>query len=262
MAALGVLAAGVAHEINNPLNFVKTSCHGLEKDVRDLMAMVSFCRAAVPEEQRSALAAFEAELDYPTLVAEIPELLSHIFEGLWRAGDIVSCLQVFSRSDETLSRDIDFNELVESVLVVLHNRYRNVVDIEKRFSELPPLSGNQGKLSQVVMNILNNAVDAVESVPEPSQRRIVLATEVCERGGAPCVVLHVTDNGPGMPPEVLSRIFDPFYTTKPVGRGTGLGLFIANNLLQEHRGAIEVRSAPGQWTTFSVFLPATNEATP
>jgi C4-dicarboxylate-specific signal transduction histidine kinase len=259
MAALGVLAAGVAHELNNPLNFVKTSCHGLEKDIHDLLAVVAFCRKRMNEEQRAELEELERELDFATLTQEAPELLSHIFEGLWRAGDIVSCMQVFSRTDEALSSDIDLNELVESVLVVLNNRYKQRIVIEKKFSALPALTGNVGKLSQVAMNILNNAIDAVETLEAPERRRIVLSTEVCAREGRRHVVLRVADAGPGIPYETQRRVFDPFFTTKSVGRGTGLGLFICNNLIQEHGGMIEVSSAPGQGAVFSVFLPISEE---
>ncbi len=259
MAALGVLAAGVAHELNNPLNFVKTSFHGLEKDIRDLLALVEYCRSSMTGEQRAALDDYERQIDYPTLVREIPELLGHIFEGLWRAGDIVGCMQVFTRTDEALSSDIDLNELIESVLVVLYNRYKQSVEISKNFNRLPLIDGNMGKLSQVVMNILNNAIDAVESIDDPARRSITLATESRMREGKPYLALHVTDNGPGIPLDIQGRIFDPFFTTKPVGRGTGLGLFICNNLIQEHHGTIEVTSAPGQGTTFSVYLPAHQE---
>jgi signal transduction histidine kinase len=259
MAALGVLAAGVAHEINNPLNFVKTSCHGLEKDLRDLTALVSFCRAAVPDGQREALAALERELDYATLAREIPELLAHIIDGLARAGDIVSSLQVFSRTDDAVSEDVDINDVAESVLVVLRNRYKNITEIEKHLGPVPAVRGNPGKLGQVVMNILANAIDAVEALNDPARRRITLATETCTRSGAPYAALHVTDSGPGIPSGIQCRIFDPFFTTKPVGRGTGLGLFISNNLMQEHRGALEFTSVPGRGTTFSMYLPAPQE---
>lgn len=259
MAALGVLAAGVAHEINNPLNFVKTSCYGLEKDVRDLTSLVAFCREAMDENQRAALAEFERQVDYPTLIREIPELLAHIFEGLWRAEDVVGCLRVFSRTDEALSCGIDPHEVLESVLVMLRNRYKNQVRVDKEYGRLPLIRGNVGKLSQVLINILNNAIDAVENLDDPARRRITVATETLERDGKEYAVLRVSDAGPGIPPEIQQRIFDPFFTTKPVGRGTGLGLFICNNLVQEHQGVIEVASTMGQGAVFSVFLPTSQE---
>lgn len=259
MAALGVLAAGVAHEINNPLNFVKTSCHGLEKDLRDLTALLEFCRARVPGGQREALAALEDQMDSATLTREIPELLSHIFEGLARAGDIVSSLQVFSRTDDALSETVDINEVAESVLVVLRNRSKNVAEIEKHLGPIPNIRGNPGKLGQVVMNFLTNAIDAVEALDDPARRHITLTTETRTRNGATYAALHVTDSGPGIPFDIQRRIFDPFFTTKPVGRGTGLGLFISNNLIQEHHGALEVSSVPGHGTTFSMYLPVPQE---
>lgn len=262
MAALGVLAAGVAHELNNPLNFVKTSFHGLEKDIHDLTALVAFCRDSVADEKRAALDAFELKMEYPTLVREIPELLSHIYEGLSRAGHIVGCLQVFSRTDDALSRDIDLHDVLESALVMLNNRLKKIATVEKRYGHVPLICGNFGKLSQVVLNILNNAIDAVESVDDPARRAITLTTETLTRDGTPHAALHVADTGPGIDPGIQGRIFDPFFTTKPVGRGTGLGLFICANLMQEHHGALEVASLPGQGATFSILLPARREDAP
>ncbi|WP_031385685.1 sensor histidine kinase [Desulfonatronum thiodismutans] len=259
MAALGVLAAGVAHEINNPLNFVKNSCHGLEKDIADLISLVNHCRGAMTEEQRAALAEFEKRVDYPTLMEEIPELLAHIFEGLWRAEDIVRCLRVFSRSDDARSLDIDLNELVDSALVMLHNRYKTRVDVCRDFHSLPPIPGNYGQLSQVVINLLNNAVDAVDSLEDRARRRVTLTTEVRERAGKSYAVLRVADAGPGIPPDIRGRIFDPFFTTKPVGKGTGLGLYICANLAREHHGFLEIDDEVGEGAAFLLFLPITPE---
>lgn len=259
MAALGVLAAGVAHEINNPLNFVKSSCHGLEKDVADLISVVEHCRGAMTEEQLAALAEIEKRVDYPTLIEEIPELLAHVFEGLWRAEDIVRCLRVFSRSDDAWSLDIDFNELVDSALVMLHNRYKVRVEVCKEFHPLPPIPGNYGQLSQVVINLLNNAIDAVETLEDPARRRITLVTEVREREGKDFVVLRVADLGPGIPPEIRGRIFDPFFTSKPVGKGTGLGLYICANLAREHHGFLEMDEEVVEGASFLLYLPINPE---
>ncbi|SMP76923.1 His Kinase A (phospho-acceptor) domain-containing protein [Desulfonatronum zhilinae] len=263
MAALGVLAAGVAHEINNPLNFVKNSCHGLEKDIADLIALVDHCRRVMTGEQQAALADFEKRMDYSTLREEIPELLAHIFEGLWRAEDIVRCLRVFSRSDDARTLDIDLNELVDSALVMLHNRYKTQVDVCRDFHPLPSIPGNYGQLSQVVVNLLNNAIDAVESLEDRARRRVTLTTEVRDRAGKSYAVLRVADAGPGIHPDIRGRIFDPFFTTKSVGKGTGLGLYICANLAREHHGFLEVDEEVdeevAEGAAFMLYLPITPE---
>ena len=240
---------------------MKTSVHGLEKDIQDLTSLVEFCRNVVSQERAEALAAKESAIDYPLLTEEIPHLLGSILGGLVRASDIVASLQVFTRTDEALTKDIDFNELVESMLMVLHNRCKERVSISTQFTKLPPLEGNRGKLGQVVMNLLNNAIDAVETIGDPAARSIVLKTEPSMRDGRFHVALHVSDNGPGIPEDIRNRIFDPFFTTKPVGKGTGLGLFICNTLVQEHHGVIKHEPNAGRGTTFSIYLPVTREST-
>lgn len=255
MAALGVLAAGVAHEINNPVNFVQTSCHGLQKDVEDLAALVAAYRQVLNENQQRCLADLERRLDYETLRAEIPQLLDHVFDGLRRAESIVRSLLSFARTDEDMEPDLDLRDVVDSVLVVLRNRFKDRAKVEVQDARPPSVRGNRGKLSQVVLNLLTNALDAVEGRPDPERRRVLVSFGDEVREGAAYAVLRVADTGPGIPSELRTRIFDPFFTTKPVGRGTGLGLFICNNLIEEHGGIMEVESAEGQGATFSVYLP-------
>ncbi len=259
MAALGVLAAGVAHEINNPVNFVKTSCHSLEKDIKDLLAVLSFCEGSLDQDKLAALEQFKRQADHETTMRELPELFAHIFEGLQRTEEIVRSLRSFARTDDTLANVIDLREVADAVLVMLRPRYKDHIQVLKNYAPVAMIRGNVGKLSQILINILSNAIDAVEAGGDPERLRITVATEMRQRDGKDYAVLHISDMGPGIPPEIANRIFDPFFTTKPVGRGTGLGLFICSNLIQEHKGFLEVDSPEGKGATFSIVLPACPE---
>ncbi len=259
MAALGVMAAGVAHEINNPVNFIKASCHSLHRDMFDLIAVAEFCAERIRPEARPAVEEFKRSVEHETLMREIPELFGNIEQGLARTEDIVKSLRAFARTDEAISPDIDLRAVMDSVLVMLRGRFKNSARIEKQYESTPLVSGNVGKLSQICINILTNAVDAVEAKKQADPVITITAGEEI-RNRIRYGVLRVTDNGDGIAPDVIGRIFDPFFTTKPVGKGTGLGLFICANLIAEHHGLIEVHSPPGSGATFSFLIPASTEA--
>ncbi len=259
MAALGVLAAGVAHEINNPINFVKASCHSLERDVHDLAAVLSSCQNGLDQDRLTALEAFKTALEFETTTREIPELFARIFEGLRRTEEIVKSLRGFARTDDAMDNKVDPRDVIDAVLIMLRPRYKRLIQVDTVYGETPAVRGNAGKLSQVLINILSNAIDAVEAHVEPADRRITVSTGHCLRDGTEHAVIQISDTGAGVPLDIRNRIFDPFFTTKPVGKGTGLGLFICNNLILEHNGAIDVSGPPGQGATFSIFLPAYRE---
>jgi len=259
MAALGVLAAGVAHEINNPVNFIKTSCHGLEKDIHDLIDALSFCQNSLDKDKQVSFEDYKKKIDYETIAQEMPELLEHIFQGLHRTEVIVKSLRSFSRTDELMSSKIYLHDVIDAVLVMLSPRYKKKIQIIKNYGNLPAICGNIGKLSQVFVNILSNAIDAVEEQGDPARYRITIKTEEQRIAGKNYAVLRISDMGMGIPPDIVNRIFDPFFTTKPVGKGTGLGLFICNTLIQEHNGFLEASSPSNEGATFSIFLPACKE---
>lgn len=260
MAALGIMSAGVAHEINNPINFVKTSVHGLQKDMQELMSLVDFCQGRMSAHSLGELTEFKRGIDYETLVAEIPHLFASILQGLERTADIVRSLRAFARTDDALSQRVDLSEVMDSVLLMLRGRLSDRTRIVKHYGKSTQVAGNIGKLSQVLVNLMVNALDAIECRPEGGGE-ISIRTSCERRDDIVFALLSITDNGPGIAEEHLPRIFDPFFTTKPVGQGVGLGLYICSTIIAEHKGHIEVASQTGAGTTFSIFLPA-NEGTP
>lgn len=255
MAALGVMASGVAHEINNPVNFVKTSVHGLQKDIEELVSLVDFCQQRMHAQSLEELAEFKRDIDYTTLENEIPELFASIWQGLERTEDIVKSLRAFARTDDSVSLRVDLGEVMDSVLVMLRSRLKDKVRISKYYAPSTPITVNIGKLSQVLINLMVNALDAVESRPA-GEGEISIQTGCVHRDDKVFALLSITDNGPGIAEEHLSRIFDPFFTTKPVGQGVGLGLYICISIITEHNGHIDVTSQTGAGTTFSILFPA------
>ncbi len=220
MASLGLLSAGVAHEINNPLNFIKGGSN----------ALASVLKEADPK-------AFE----------EAAPLIDIINEGVNRATAIVKGLSHFSRQNEAKTEQINLHQVLDNCLVILNNRFKHKVKITKNYTDsLPILMGNEGQLHQAFLNILSNAEQAIEKVGEIS----VATTITNDR-----IIVKIKDSGSGISPENLSRISDPFFTTKAPGEGTGLGLSITYKIIKDHGGSIEVHSDLGKGTEFVVLLP-------
>ncbi len=232
MKSLGQLVSGVAHELNNPIGFVHANLQLLEEYVQKLLDAQE--RGADTSEFREA----------------IDKLLTRSREGTQRVTKIVQDLRTFSRMDQAELQDADLNEEIERTIALMEPRCRNCIEIERDFSELPPVRCYPGQLNQVFLNLMMNACDAIED-----EGRIVVKTRAVDSG----VRLEFSDDGPGIPEEVQSRIFDPFFTTKPVGAGTGLGLSLSHGILERHGGRILVDSEVGVGTTFALELPLVAE---
>lgn len=273
MAALGVLTAGIAHEINNPVNFIKTSALGLEQDINDIEELLSFynencTRCNSDETIRERLASIKKEIDFDLLIEELPELMHNLKEGVRRTQEIVSSLRLYSRMDDFDFRQTDLHSLIDAALVILKNRYNKNIEIEKEYGNIPLTWVNPGKLIQVLTNIISNAIDALESMisgtgngfgADQSGKRIIIRSYSELRDNRKYIGIDISDNGPGISEKDIDKIFDPFFTTKDIGKGSGLGLSISTGIVREHDGMIEVRSTPGSGTIFSVFLPVKEE---
>jgi PAS domain S-box-containing protein len=249
LASIGQLAAGVAHEINNPLGFLKSNHRMLGKYVETIRAALGECK--VLDKQLFDQLAVKYDLEYT--LDEATSILAESDDGFARIMKIVSNLMSFSRMDPKIDFvQYDVNAGIESTLVVAWNELKYVADIRKSFGELPPIFAMGGEINQVILNILVNAAQAIAAQKRTEKGLITIETKLI---GSYAVIL-ISDDGPGIPADVRSRIFDPFFTTKEPGKGTGLGLSISYDIVvAKHRGRLSVESEVGKGTTFRIELP-------
>jgi PAS domain S-box-containing protein len=265
LEAVGQLAAGVAHEINTPVQFIGDSVTFLKEAADELLTLTNVYRDLLhseepidkEERQRRALAAEEvSDLDY--LIERVPPAFKRALDGIERVTAIVRAMRDFAHPS-TQRTLVDINEALQTTLVVATNEYKYVADIELDLGQLPPVMANAGELNQVFVNVIVNAAHAIESSVGNSGERgtITITTRLADTG----VVITVGDTGSGIAPDIASRVFNPFFTTKPVGRGTGQGLAIAHTIIVErHRGTINFTSGASGGTTFSIQLPVDDPA--
>ncbi len=250
MASVGQLTAGIAHEINNPINFVTSNISPLKRDLDDIMKLLNMYNGAAeksdPHDEFKNIKNFKDEIDYDFILKEIKQLLNGIEEGAKRTIEIVRGLRNFSRLDESDKKLSDINEGIESTLLMLRNQLKNRIEVIKEFGSIPQILCYPGKLNQVFMNILNNASQSIEGEGE-----IIISTTYGNKN----VFISIKDSGKGMSKKIMDHIFEPFYTTKDVGKGTGLGLSISYGIVQEHNGKIEVKSELNKGTEFIITLP-------
>ncbi len=270
MSSLGQMVAGVAHEINNPVNFIFGNINHARDYISDLLGLIELYRTEYPEPSQTIQAEIEViELDY--VIEDIPKLLSSMMVGAERIREIVKSLRIFSRLDESDMKQVDIHAGIDSTLMILQNRLkksqeRGTIAIERKYGKLPLVECYAGQLNQVFMNILSNGIDALdeynarrspaEKRAEPS--RITITTEQYQSAvDLPgWVTVRITDNGPGIPVKVKERLFEPFFTTKEVGKGTGLGLSISHSIVVEkHGGKLTCFSEEGQGTEFIIEIP-------
>lgn len=256
MGSIGQLAAGVAHEINNPIGYVNGNIQALaeyvsvQKKWRALIAELKrLIETGEGEQAREMLVQikeFEEDEQLPHIWNDTDALLSESLEGLGRVAKIVLDLKTFSRTDEGKSETIQLPEVIGGVLNIVHNEIKYKCTLHQDLQPVPPVHCSYQKLSQVLVNLIINASQACEQKGE-------ITVRTYEAGGKICV--DVEDNGEGIPPDRITKIFDPFFTTKPVGQGTGLGLSISYEIINKCGGEIKVVSEPGKGTVFTVILP-------
>ncbi|KQY52688.1 ATP-binding protein [Lysobacter sp. Root494] len=250
MASIGQLAAGVAHEINNPIGYVHSNLGTLQEYVGALFALVecydSVLQSDDPVARRHEVQARRDRLDIDFIAGDLPKLLEESREGIERVTKIVQDLKDFSRSSSEPMRPADLHKGLESTINIVWNELKYKVHLEKHYGEMPLVECHASEINQVLMTLLINAGQAIEK-----RGSIVIATGA-ENGEA---WISIADTGCGIAPEALPRIFEPFFTTKPIGRGTGLGLAVAYNIVAKHHGRIEVSSARGSGSVFRLVLP-------
>ena len=259
MASLGQLTAGIAHEINNPINFVKSNITPLRLDVKDLMEVLDAYDElhALGEngikERLDAIQELKGDIDLPYVQNEITSLIAGIEEGAERTAEIVRGLRTFSRIDEAALKTVNIHEGILSTIVLLKNNIPYYINLVKEFNAKGEIECFPGKLNQVFMNIITNATQAITSKKvKNAEESIVIKTRDIENEQ---VEISIKDSGMGMTEEVKHKIFEPFFTTKEVGEGTGLGMAIVFKIIQKHNGKINIISAPDQGSEFVITLP-------
>jgi signal transduction histidine kinase len=257
MSSLGQMVAGVAHEINNPVNFVQNNLPYVSRYVEDLLALLSLYQDYYPHPPDVIQEKAEnIELDF--IIEDLPKIIESIKLGTERISQIVLSLRNFYRSDGTRKRYLDIHEGIDSTLLILHHKLKaNAIKVIKEYGNIPKVECYGGQINQVFMNILSNAMDALETQPQP--RIITVQTQVFKQQEKDNIAICIADNGAGIPEAIKKRIFDPFFTTKPVGKGTGLGLSISYNIVVEkHGGVLKCISEPEKGTEFRIEIPVSN----
>ena len=255
MSSLGQMLAGIAHEINNPVNFISGNLIHAHKYVDDLFRLLKTYQSEIPQAPPQVQAVAE-EIDLEFLAEDIPKLFQSMTMGAERTKEIVQSLKDFVRVDEKKSQLLDIPFCLDSTLLILNNRLKNKISVIKNYGEIPQITGYTGLLYQVFMNLLSNAIDAIEEKSAQNSEFSPAINITTERQENDWVLIKIIDNGSGIPPENQQKIFENFFTTKPRGVGTGLGLAITHEIVvKKHQGKITFHSDSNQGTEFTIFLP-------
>lgn len=281
MASLGRMVAGVAHEILNPVNFIAGNIRYLSSYSQDLIRLLSVYQAEIENPSDTVLKVTQ-EIDLDFVIQDLTQIIDSMKIGSERLKGIAGSLRNFSHTNESDRRPVDIHSCIDNTLLILNNRLKNNIEIVKNYGDIPTLTCHFGQISQVLMNLISNAIDAllekskqypltppisseqttpIEANWEP---KITITTEISQSDpglteSGEWVLIQISDNGSGIPKEIQGRIFETFFTTKPVGEGTGLGLAISYQIIVEkHHGKINLKSEINEGTTFEIWLPLGN----
>ncbi|MEX2594475.1 MAG: 7TM diverse intracellular signaling domain-containing protein [Anditalea sp.] len=261
MASLGQLTAGIAHEINNPINFVSSNISPLKRDLKDILEVMDVYHQKGEEEFSTAskkeISDLKEELEWGYLLKEVDQLLNGIEDGAKRTVEIVRGLRLFSRVDEQDIKKVNIHDGLDSTLILLNSSMQGSIQVIKEYGELPLVECLAGKINQVFMNIINNAIHALL---DPHHKMVNPQINIRTFHQEDHIRIEIQDNGPGMPDHVKEKIFEPFFTTKEVGKGTGLGLSIVYTVIENHKGRLEVDTKFKEGTIFVIILPVIQES--
>lgn len=261
MSSLGQMVAGIAHEINNPVNFITGNLTHTSNYIEDLLALIALYQEHDPNPVPK-IEEFCEEIDIEFLMEDLPKTLASMRMGADRIRNIVVSLRNFSRLDEAEMKPVNIHEGIDSTLLILQSRLKakgnsSEIQIVKNYADLPKVECYAGQLNQIFMNLIGNAIDALEDQPDP--KIITITTELSE---TPCpgfrnasAIIRIADNGAGIPEKIQKQLFDPFFTTKPPGKGTGLGLAISYQIAEKHGGILKCESEEGKGAEFSIQIP-------
>ncbi|WP_442942263.1 hybrid sensor histidine kinase/response regulator [Nostoc sp.] len=266
MSTLGQLVAGIGHEINNPIGFIEGNFSYITEYTNNLLHLVNLQQKKLPHPEPE-IEELLNQMDFEYLAEDIPKLLASMRQGIDRLKGISLSLRTFARSDISSKMEFQIHEGINSTLMLLKHRLQNkgnhpAIEVITQYGKLPPISCYPGQLNQVFMNIIANAIDALDDLNQnhsdqkiaACSNTITITTSVNYQQET--VIICIQDNGPGMLPEVQTRIFEQSFTTKPVGKGTGLGLAISYQIIvDKHNGQIDCLSIPGEGTKFIITLP-------
>lgn len=251
LSSLGQMLAGIAHEINNPVNFLHGNLKHVDEYVHDLLDMLGAYQAAFPEPPELVQQKMDA-IDLEFVASDLPKTVASMKIGTDRIREIVLSLRNFSRLDGSERKAVNIHEGLDSTLLILNHRTKAGISITKEYGDLPLVECFPSQLNQVFMNILNNAMDALLEQEDAERSKTILIRTMVLEGDR--VRISIKDNGPGIPEEIRAKVFAPFFTTKPINQGTGLGLAISQQIIEKHQGQIQIWSEPNQGTEFWIDL--------
>ncbi len=269
LEAVGQLSAGIAHEINTPIQFVSDTNRFLDNAFADLQVVLDAYAELLAAEQQGAVTpelirrVEEAEeiADIEYLRARIPDAFVRSFDGIQRVAKIVSAMRAFAHPPVPERSLVDINDAVQNTLIVATNEYRYVADVATELGDVPLVECNGSELNQVLLNLIINAADAIADVVGDSGDRGQIVVRTWSENES--VLISIADSGSGIPDHIADRVFDPFFTTKEIGRGTGQGLTVSRSLVVErHDGSLTFETCPGEGTTFLVRLPIRSSSAP